>query len=190
MGGEEGLENRSNELRCGGEVLVAGMRQQVGVGGKSGPSLQASKGGAGGPHPPRERAWGAEEVGGGRGRRRLTGPTGPSESRQDLAPVVSATESGQGTGEGTGQGRGGRRTLLSPPTSRLGPRWSPAPVPQCWPRLLRGSLPGHAASARTAGRIRVPPRPTVERGGGTVRQRSMRATRVWGRAARRASGSW
>ena len=57
MGGEEGLETRSNKLRWGGEVLVAGMRQQVGVGGKSGPSLQASRGGGGGQHPPRERAW-------------------------------------------------------------------------------------------------------------------------------------
>ena len=54
MGGEEGLENRSNKLRWGGEVLVAGMRQQVGVGGKSGPSLQASRGGGGGQHPPRQ----------------------------------------------------------------------------------------------------------------------------------------
>lgn len=144
------------------------------------PELPSQQGRWGRPAPTGERAWGAEEVGG-RGRRRLTGP---SESRQDLAPVVSATESGQGTGEGTGQGRGGRRTLLSPPTSRLGPRWGPAPVPQCWPRLLRGSLPGHAASARTAGRLRVPPRPIAERGGGTVRRRSMRSSRVWGRAAR------
>lgn len=174
---------RRRGLGCGDET--AGRRRwQVR------PELASQQGRRGRPAPTARTGLGGGRGGGGRGRRRLTGPTGPSESRQDLAPVVSATESGQGTGEGTGQGRGGRRTLLSPPTSRLGPRWSPAPVPQCWPRLLRGSLPGHAASARTAGRIRVPPRPTVERGGGTVRQRSMRATRVWGRAARRASGSW
>lgn len=142
--------------------MVAGMRQQVSVGGKSGPSLQASRGGGGGGHPPRELAWGAEEVGG-RGRRRLTGPTErisarPGSCRQRHGEWPRNRER---DGEGTGQERGGRRTLLSPPTSRLGPRWGPAPVPQCWPRLLRGSLPGHAASALTPGRLRVPTRPTA-----------------------------
>lgn len=69
MGREEGLENRRNKLRWGGEVLVAGMRQQVGVGGRSDPSLQASRGGGGGQHPPENglggrRRWGGA-VGGG-----------------------------------------------------------------------------------------------------------------------------
>lgn len=172
------------------------MRQQVGVGGKIRPELA-------GPGAVEEaRIATGTGLGGGvrmerRGRRRLTGP---NESQQDLAPVVSPTESGQGTGEGTRQGPGRRRTLLSPPTARLGPagtqRWScrPGPAvlvppswprrpgpsvltPPSWPRLLSSSLPGHVASARTAGRLRVPPRPTAERGSSAARKRSMRSSR-------------
>lgn len=127
--------------------LDAGMRQQVGVGGKIRPELA-------GPGAVEEARIATGTGLGGRvrmerrGRRRLTGP---NESQQDLAPVVSPTESGQGTGEGTRQGPGRRRTLLSPPTARLGPagtqRWScrPGPavlVPPSWPRR-----PGPASSA-------------------------------------------
>lgn len=144
------MENRSNRLRGGGEVLVAGMRQQVSVGGKSGPSLQASRGGGGGPPPPRELAWGAEEMGG-RGRRRLTGPT----ERISARPGSCRQRHGERPRNRGRDGAGARRAQKSPLTSHLPARPSPGPG------LLRGSLPGHAASARTPGRLRVPTRPTA-----------------------------
>lgn len=55
---------------------------------------------------------------------------------------------------------GRRRTLLSPPTARLSPRWDPAAGPAVLAPPPQSSLPGHTASARTAGHLRVPPRPT------------------------------
>ena len=60
-----------------------------------------------------------------------------------------------GTGEGTRQGPDRRRTLLSPPTARLGPRWDTALVPPSWPRR-----PGPASSAapfRVTSRVHARP---------------------------------
>ena len=122
--------------------MVAGMRQQVGVGGKSGPSLQASKGGAGGPHPPRERAWGAEEVGGARSEeadrtdwtKRLSARPGSCRQRHG----EWARNRGR---DGAGAGRAQNSPLTShlPARPSLEPGAGPAVLAPPPPRLPSGS---------------------------------------------------
>lgn len=142
------------------------MRQQVGVGGKSGPSLQPAKGGAGGRTAARTGLGGRKRWGGRRSRRRADRTDWTSDLGEDLAPVVSATESGA-RNRGRDGGRGGEDAELSshlpPPGSSSRPSLGPAPVPRCWPppppRLPSGSrrqcAHGRAATGPTAAHSRA-----------------------------------
>lgn len=100
------------------------MRQQVDAGSKVRPKL-ADHQGCGRPLGQRNGFGGRGEEG--RGPRRLTGPGESRRASPDSRHQPQ--ESGSGRGKGTRQGPGRRRTLLSPPTARLGPRWEPAAGP-------------------------------------------------------------
>lgn len=117
-----------------------------------------------------------------RGPRRLTGPR--TERISDSKTwLPSSTPRRQRLGAGRGRGRNwvaaGPSSHLPPPGLALA--GSQRPVPPSWPRLSSSSLPGHTAEAGAARLLRVPPRPTVERGG-RARERSMRSGRAaaWG----------
>ena len=79
---------------------------------------------------------------------------------------------------GAGRERG-RDWVASGPSSHLPPpglalAGSQRPIPPSWPRLFSSSLPGHTAREGPARLLRVPKRPTVERGG-RAREWSMRS---------------
>lgn len=129
---------------------------------RSGPSLQKGRGGA--------ARGGGNRFGGGVSRGVKGGEWGDTRSEEaDKTGRISGSKTwprrrplrlGKGPGRG-GQGSGPRGTPLSPPTARLGSRWNPEAGPAVLAPPPRSSLPGHTASARPAGRLRVPPRPTA-----------------------------
>ena len=122
-----------------------------------------------------------------RGRRRLTGPRISARPGSCRQPHGEWARDRGGNEAGTGSAQNPPLTSHRPARPSLGHSAGPAVLaPPSWPRLLSSSLPGHVASARTAGRLRVQPRPTAERGSSAARKRSMRSTRGllrWGRAA-------
>lgn len=152
------------------------MRQLVGAGGKVKPALAGQQGAVAEARTAAGRGlWGAGLEWGGRGRRRLT--------RQSESQTATPGSCRQPHREWTGDlGRDGVRTgwaLDTPLTSHrpagpsLGPSAGPAvlaPPPQQLPS-------GSHRERKHGGRLRVPPRPTAQRGSGPARKRSMRSTR-------------